>query len=216
MAYKYLTEYPSGFFLLKKFFNQEEATCLRDRVLDAQGEAPFHRYVTQSGKEFNASMMNFGQYGWWSDTQGYRYTAINPATEKPWPEMPTLVHYLTLEALKRTCGIPDGYDPQSCLVNFYGGTTGKLGSHIDNTESVAMPIVSLSVGAPAVFGIPGGNVLLEEGDVCVMSGESRFIKHAVKTLLPTSSTVLAGGRLCFTIRQAFPLEGEPQSFRHLK
>ncbi len=40
------------------------------------------------------------------------------------------------------------------MINLYQEQVGKLGKHVDNTEFVAAPIISLSIGASGVLNIP--------------------------------------------------------------
>src|SRR4051794_34739201 len=74
-----------------------------------------------------------------------------------------------------------GYDPDACLINRYV-VGAKLSLHQDRDENDRWaPIVSVSLGLPAVF-LWGGSrrsdavrrVYLESGDVVVWSGPARF------------------------------------------
>ena len=74
------------------------------------------------------------------------------------------------------------YDPDDCLINRYVAGA-KLGLHQDRDEKDAWaPIVSVSLGLPAVFLWGGKNrsdpvrrLRVESGDVVVWGGPARFV-----------------------------------------
>jgi alkylated DNA repair protein (DNA oxidative demethylase) len=81
------------------------------------------------------------------------------------------------------------YAPEACLINRYEPGA-KLSMHIDKDERDQIaPIVSVSLGLPAVF-LWGGKrradrprrIRLESGDVVVWGGPARFIYHGVAPL----------------------------------
>ena len=94
----------------------------------------------------------------------------------------------------------DAYRPQAALVNFYP-LNATLGGHVDDAEEQpAPPIVSISLGAPAVFLVahpPRADdprplagkmatpaaILLRSGDAVVMTGASRRSVHGVPRIL---------------------------------
>ena len=75
---------------------------------------------------------------------------------------------------------------EAAIVNYYGEKS-TLGGHLDNVEpDQEAPIVSVSLGCPAVFLIGGAShdvepdaILLRGGDVVVMSGSARRCLHGV-------------------------------------
>lgn len=80
---------------------------------------------------------------------------------------------------------------EAAIVNYYpSGAT--MSGHLDDAELyMDEPIVSLSIGCPAVFQIGGRtkdvipvSILLESGDVVIMGGESRHCFHGVPIVLP--------------------------------
>ena len=102
------------------------------------------------------------------------------------------------------------FNPETCLINFYRNKNERLGIHQDNSEkNLLAPVVSISIGDSAIFQIGGiekttplEDVLLEHGDVLVLSNESRLFYHKLLRILPGSSNELTfGGRLNLTIRQ---------------
>jgi DNA oxidative demethylase len=50
--------------------------------------SPFRHLVTSGGWKMSVALTNCGRVGWVTDRTGYRYTTIDPATGRPWPEMP--------------------------------------------------------------------------------------------------------------------------------
>ena len=52
--------------------------------------APLRHLITPGGFRMSVAMSNCGHYGWVSDRTGYRYTATDPETGKPWPRMPAV------------------------------------------------------------------------------------------------------------------------------
>src|SRR5215472_552490 len=81
------------------------------------------------------------------------------------------------------------YDPDACLINRYIAGS-KLSLHQDRDENDAWaPIVSVSLGLPAVFlwggkrrADPVRRLRLEPGDVAVWGGPARLVYHGVAPL----------------------------------
>ena len=73
---------------LLRQFAVAEAEKLVTHVEKIAAAAPFRHMVTPGGYRMSVAMTNCGQLGWISDRRGYRYGAIDPTTEKPWPAMP--------------------------------------------------------------------------------------------------------------------------------
>ena len=97
----------------------------------------------------SVAMTNCGRLGWVTDRRGYRYDTIDPATRKPWPSLPASFHDLATRAAA-AAGF-GGFDPDACLVNRYEPGT-RLSMHQDRNErDFGAPIVSVSLGLPAVF-----------------------------------------------------------------
>ena len=106
---------------------------------------------------------------------------------------------------------PAAFGPDVALVNWYGPGA-KMGMHADTDEVVAAPVVSLSVGASAVFrfgngagrGRPWVDIPLESGDVVVFGGPARLAYHGVPKLLAGTGDPVVGalpGRLNVTVRR---------------
>ena len=157
--------------------------------------APFRHMVTPGGKTMSVAMSNCGDLGWTSDRRGYRYSAIDPLSGLPWPAMPLVLRQLARDAAA-AAGF-DGFQPDACLVNRYLPGT-RLSLHQDRDEhDFGQPIVSVSLGLPAVFLFGGATrderparVLLEHGDVVVWGGEDRLRFHGVMPLKDSGDSLL--------------------------
>ena len=195
-----------GAMLLKGFAAAEEPALLKaiERIL---AEAPLRHMVTPSGHTMSAAMSNCGEAGWISDRSGYRYDAIDPATQRPWPPMPEVFAELAGQAAARV-GY-DGFVPDACLINRYEPGA-RLSLHQDKNErDFEAPIVSVSLGLPAVFLFGGSNradtprrVRLAHGDVVVWGGPARLRYHGVLPLEEGRHPVMGGRRINLTFRKA--------------
>ena len=153
----------------------------------------------------SVAMTNCGTWGWHSDAHGYRYVERDPGSDRPWPVMPAVFADLATRAAA-TAGFP-GFDPDCCLVNRYAPGT-QMGTHRDYDErDLRHPIVSESIGLPAVFVWYGETrqasptpVPLADGDVLVWGGRARAGYHGVRRL-PTHAGVDAQ-RYNLTFRRA--------------
>jgi DNA oxidative demethylase len=147
-------------------------------------EAPFRHMVTPGGFRMSVALTNCGFLGWISDRTGYRYDAIDPESGKRWPQMPPVFLKLAQHAASRA-GF-ENYRPDACLVNRYDPGA-RLSLHQDKDEhDLTSPIVSVSLGIPAVF-LWGGSrrenktkrIPLGHGDVVVWGGPARLRYHGV-------------------------------------
>ncbi|GLC41224.1 hypothetical protein PLESTF_001628700 [Pleodorina starrii] len=83
-----------------------------------------------------------------------------------------------------------GYKPDAAIVNYYQQGD-VLGGHLDDVErDMAQPIVSVSLGCPAIFLMggptkhhPPSAILVRDGDVMVLAGEARRCYHGVPRIL---------------------------------
>jgi len=199
----------AGAVVLRGFARADEAALLADllAVIDA---APLRHMVTPGGYRMSVAMTNCGPLGWVSDATGYRYAAIDPQREAPWPAMPASFQRLACHAAARA-GFDgfDGFVPDACLVNRYAPGA-KLSLHQDRDErDFGAPIVSVSLGLPAVF-LFGGlkrsepvvRVPLRHGDVVVWGGPSRLRYHGVAPLKAGTDAALGEQRINLTFRRA--------------
>lgn len=196
-----------GAVLLRGFASAQAATLVEDIVRIAQF-APFRHLVTPGGYTMSVGMTNCGRVGWVSDRSGYRYDPIDPDTGKPWPPMPPLFQDLAARAAEEA-GFTK-YDPDACLINRYAAGS-KLGLHQDRDEKDPVsPIVSVSLGVPAVFlwggkrrSDPVRRMRLESGDVAVWGGPARFVYHGVAPVKAAEHPLTGNFRLNLTFRKVF-------------
>jgi alkylated DNA repair protein (DNA oxidative demethylase) len=156
----------------------------------------------------SVAMTNCGRVGWVSDRTGYRYDAIDPDSGVRWPAMPAA--FLALAAGAAAEAGFAGYDPDACLINRYTAGS-KLGLHQDRDEKDAWsPIVSVSLGLPAVFlwggkrrADPVRRIRVHSGDVAVWGGPARFIYHGVAPLKEGWHPLANDTRINLTFRKVF-------------
>jgi alkylated DNA repair protein (DNA oxidative demethylase) len=169
--------------------------------------APFRHMVTPGGFRMSVALTNCGSLGWVTDQTGYRYDATDPESGKRWPEMPA--SFLELAgAAAAAAGFP-AFAPDACLVNRYEAGA-RLSLHQDKNErDFRQPIVSVSLGVPAVFLFGGERrtdkpvrVPLEHGDVVVWGGPARMRYHGVLRLKGGHHALLGGERINLTFRRA--------------
>ncbi len=194
--------------VLLRGFAASEAPMLIEEVERIAQAAPFRHLVTPGGYTMSVAMTNCGRVGWVSDRTGYRYDPVDPANGAPWPAMPAAFQGLAARAAAQ--GGFEGYDPDACLINRYVAGA-KLGLHQDRDEKDAWaPIVSVSLGLPAVF-LWGGKrrsdrvrrLRLENGDVAVWGGPARFVYHGVAPLKDGQHLLAGASRINLTFRKVF-------------
>ncbi len=196
----------------------EGAVLLRGKALPFEDEliaalaaiaerAPFRRMVTPGGFVMSVAMTNCGAAGWVTDRTGYRYDRNDPETGMPWPDMPGSFLRLAAEAAEEA-----GYRsfaPDACLINRYEPGA-RLSLHQDRNErDFANPIVSVSLGVPAIFQFGGlkrsdpvAKYPLRHGDVAVWGGPSRLRYHGVAALKDGRHPKLGRMRINLTLRRA--------------
>jgi DNA oxidative demethylase len=189
------------------------ALAVEHELLDALAAvaraAPFRHLTTPGGYVMSVAMTNCGEVGWVSDRTGYRYDPIDPESGRPWPAMPP-----AFRDLARRAGEAAGYDdfrPDACLVNRYEPGA-RLSLHQDRDEAdLRAPIVSVSLGLPAIF-LWGGparsdktrRIPLTHGDVVVWGGPSRLAFHGVAPLAEGEHPLTGHVRYNLTFRRAQP------------
>jgi alkylated DNA repair protein (DNA oxidative demethylase) len=169
--------------------------------------APFRHMVTPGGQRMSVAMTNCGTAGWVSDRSGYRYDASDPESSREWPPMPGVLRDLAVQAAERA-GF-GRFAPDACLINRYAPGA-RLALHQDkNEEDLEAPVVSVSLGLPAVFlfggmrrADPTRRVRLTHGDVVVWGGEARLRYHGVLPLKEGQHPLVGGHRINLTFRRA--------------
>ncbi|MDB5559412.1 MAG: alkylated repair dioxygenase [Enterovirga sp.] len=182
-------------------------TALLDEIREIIRAAPlFTPRMPRTDQPFSVRMTNCGPLGWVSDMSGYRYQATHPDTGEPWPAMPDSL----LQAWRDLAGYPR--PPQACLINTYAPGT-RMGLHQDRDEQdLGAPVVSLSLGATAIFRVGGLNrrdptrsLRLGSGDAFVFGGAARLVFHGIDRLVAGSSDLIeGGGRINLTLRRVDP------------
>ncbi|WP_027469749.1 DNA oxidative demethylase AlkB [Deefgea rivuli] len=191
--------------LLLRGFALDAARNLLGCVDDITRAAPFRQMLTPSGV-MSVAMSNCGQFGWISDQNGYRYSALDPLSGQPWPALPIALLDLAKNAAAKA-GFKD-FSPNACLINRYAPSA-KMGLHQDKNEgNFSAPIVSISLGLPAIFlwgGLqrsdPAMRVPLVHSDVIVFGGASRLRYHGVLTVKDGIHPATAACRINLTLRQ---------------
>jgi len=162
---------------------------------------------TPGGHQMSVAMTNCGEVGWVTDRGGYRYDPVDPATGRPWPAIPKSFVQLAAEAAAAG-GFAD-FEPDACLINRYAPGA-RMSRHQDRDErEFAAPIVSVSLGLPAVFLFGGlkrsdrpARYRLEHGDVVVWGGPSRLAFHGVAPLADGDHALIGRQRINLTFRTA--------------
>jgi alkylated DNA repair protein (DNA oxidative demethylase) len=194
-----------GAVLLRGFARPFEAELL-PALRAIVKQSPFRHLVTPGGHRMSVAMTNCGTAGWVSDRTGYRYDAIDPESKQPWPAMPPVLRRLAADAADQA-GF-DGFAPEACLINRYVPGA-KLSLHQDKDElDFAAPIVSVSLGLPAIFLFGGlmradktARYRVEHGDVVVWGGPSRLAYHGVAPLTDGEHPVMGRQRINLTFRK---------------
>jgi alkylated DNA repair protein (DNA oxidative demethylase) len=193
--------------VLLRGFAIPDAVALLAAVQGVAAKAPFRHMVTPGGFRMSVAMTNCGSLGWVTDKTGYRYDAVDPESGHHWPPMPDCFLRLAGSAASRA-GF-DAFVPDACLINRYEPGT-RLSSHQDKNErDFDEPIVSVSLGIPAVF-LFGGTartdklrrVPLAHGDVVVWGGPARLRYHGVMPIKEGYHPLVGGHRINLTLRKA--------------
>jgi len=194
--------------VLLRGFATAEAPALVEEVARIAHAAPCRYLVTPGGYTMSVAMTNCGRTGWVSDRTGYRYDPLDPDSGVPWPTLPPAFLDLAVRAATEA-GFAQ-YDPDACLINRYVAGA-KLGLHQDRDEKDACaPIVSVSLGLPAVFfwggkrrSDPVRRLRVESGDVAVWGGPARFVYHGVAPLKDGQHPLTGAARINLTFRKVF-------------
>jgi alkylated DNA repair protein (DNA oxidative demethylase) len=195
-----------GAVVLRGFAVPHEAAIFA-ALHDITTQAPFRHMITPGGSRMSVAMTNCGAYGWVTDRTGYRYDGMDPDSGKVWPHMPDAFAQLARDAAA-SAGF-DAFVPDACLINRYEPGA-RLSLHQDRNErDFSTPIVSVSLGIPAVF-LFGGlrredkpqRVQLQHGDVAVWGGPARLRYHGVQALKDGYVPPLGRVRINLTFRKA--------------
>jgi len=169
--------------------------------------APLRHMVTPGAFRMSVAMTNCGRLGWVTDRTGYRYDEIDPETGLQWPAMPPVFARLAAGAAREA-----GYSlflPDACLINRYEPGA-RLSLHQDKNErDFDQPIVSVSLGLPAIFqfgGLERSDTTIRipviHNDVIVWGGPARLRYHGFAPLKGGSHPLLGCYRYNLTFRKA--------------
>jgi len=170
-------------------------------------QAPLRQMQTPGGYTMSARLSSCGALGWTTDRDGYHYSPLDPLSARPWPAMPGV--FLALAAAAASSAGFSGFVPDSCLINAYAPGA-KMSLHQDKNERChTAPIVSISLGLPAIFqfgGVersdPTQRIALFHGDIMVWGGVDRLRYHGVMPIKPGHHSLLGEQRINITLRQA--------------
>ena len=194
-----------GAVILRGFVHDDVALMAAVHAVTAQ--AQLRHMVTPGGFTMSVATTSCGALGWLSDRSGYRYGPLDPYSGKPWPPMPDIFSALAQSAAARA-GFP-GFQPDACLINRYVPGT-RLTLHQDKNErDFLSPIVSVSLGIPAVFLFGGltrtdktSRIGLFHRDVVVWGGPARLRYHGILPLKPAEHPLMGACRINLTFRHA--------------
>lgn len=195
-----------GALVLRGFATASEAALLA-ALQEVTAKAPFRHMVTPGGFRMSVAMTNCGSFGWVTDKTGYRYDPVDPESGQHWPRMPEAFLRLAKDASAQA-GFND-FMPDACLINRYAPGT-RLTLHQDKNErDYGEPIVSVSLGIPAVFLFGGSHradktlrVPVAHGDVVVWGGPARLRYHGVVPLKEGHHPLTGSHRINLTLRKA--------------
>jgi DNA oxidative demethylase len=195
-----------GAVLLRGFARPREGELIAT-LREVEARAPFRHMHTPGGHQMSVAMTNCGGLGWVTDRSGYRYDAIDPESGKAWPAMPPVFRALAEQAADHA-GFT-GFAPDACLINRYEPGA-RMSLHQDRDEqNFGQPIVSVSLGLPAIF-LFGGlkrsdkpqRYRLTHGDVVVWGGPSRLFFHGIAPLADGEHALVGRERINLTFRRA--------------
>ena len=196
----------AGAAMLREFALPLE-TALLAALHDITAAAPFRHMITPGGFRMSVAITNCGSYGWVTERTGYRYDTLDPDSGRPWPRMPEAFAKLAFDAAE--CAGYTGFAPDACLINRYASGA-RLSLHQDKNErDFSAPIVSVSLGLPAVFLFGGtkrddkpARLPLMHGDVVVWGGPARLRYHGVLPLTAGFHALTGEHRINLTFRKA--------------
>lgn len=193
--------------MLLRGFALAGAGTLVEAIADVARVAPFRSMSTPGGRRMSVATTSCGPLGWVSSEAGYRYSPSDPESGHPWPTLPAAFRSLARDAAERA-GFA-GFEPDACLINRYEPGA-RMGLHQDKDErDFGAPIVSVSLGLPAVFLLGGlrrsdrpQRMPLVHGDVLVWGGPARLRFHGVRPVAEGRHPETGGYRFNLTFRKA--------------
>ena len=195
-----------GAVLLRGFARPVEA-ALFAAIDEIAAQAPFRHMVTPGGHSMSVAMTNCGARAGSPIARGYRYNRVDPECGAAVAGDAAVVSRAGAQAAAEA-GF-DGFAPDACLINRYQPGA-RMSLHQDKDEhDFSAPIVSVSLGLPAVF-LFGGlqrsdkprRYRLEHGDIVVWGGPARLFFHGIAPLADGEHALLGRQRINLTFRKA--------------
>lgn len=117
--------------------------------------------------------------------------------------MPPEIQHLAAELLERMLPNAGSFKAEAAIVNYYN-LKQQMGGHRDDLEfDFTKPVVSISLGLPAIFLLGGTTrnesplpVLVRPGDVMLLAGKSRLAYHGMAKVIPNLDEDLPSGAYC--------------------
>jgi alkylated DNA repair protein alkB family protein 1 len=189
-----------GFYHFSQVLTKSEQIEFTKNLLSEYAKPPHARNSNTNGVEiwqtenqtFQQKYKKLQKLRW--VTLGYHHdwdTKVYSETSKS--KVPDYIFDLAKKAaekLDKPEVLTKNYTPEACIANLYYPKS-TLSAHTDHSEkNFCHPILSYSIGLPAVFLIGGKcrktvptAVLLEPGDLVIMSENSRLAFHSVPRIL---------------------------------
>lgn len=159
---------------------------------------------------------SFNKLSW--ATMGYQYDWTERAYhEDAKSPVPPILDGLATKFAKLSMRLEKAestsFNPSACIVNYYG-LKSTMGGHRDDLElALNKPVISFSMGLPAVFLLGGETkdevpvvpILVRPGDVMILGGASRLNYHGMARLIP-NEVVLPEAELRFQSPQPYQLD----------
>lgn len=139
---------------------------------------------------------SFKKLSWATTGMHYDWTqrAYHEGCKSPMPALmeDVAIIFARTSLLLEPEGTSLTFTPSASIVNFYNQKS-NMGGHKDDLEvAIDKPVVSFSVGLPAIFLLGGKTrqdkniipILVRPGDVMCMGGDSRLNYHSMARVLP--------------------------------
>ena len=143
---------------------------------------------------WNSDFSAFKKLRWVNLGYSYDWTHRKyKISEEPNSQIPVEISEKLIQIAVEKSKTCESFKPETAIVNYYY-LDSSMGPHVDDAEfDLSRPVISVSLGASAVFLIGGvtkdiepSALLLHSGDVVILSGKSRDCFHAVPRILPCS------------------------------
>lgn len=208
-----VSEIFDGAFYLENALSKEEQFLLFQIYSEMKEE--FYTPKLKNGNSMNLQMNCLGKH--WNAIDYKYYATRTDVDNKP---VKTIPKDLISIARRLTYKLFPYHSPywDICIINYYDNKS-SLGIHRDNSESIQAldmghPVVSFSIGVPAIFRVGGlvrqgesKDITLLGGDVFIFGGSSRMRYHGILGIdssfveeIPYAKE-LNGGRINFTLRK---------------